>query len=140
MHNRENLTSYEVMPESLAIYMSHNGPHFNKKCCEFAVSQMYKTNDKGEEEDIKPYTKAEVEELLRAYGLKVKYAQLEDITYVANMCKADYFKGSVPTEQHLAMYVKETLDDPDGCEGLIFNRWINDMRWLGIAIPWDEFV
>lgn len=140
MHNRENLTSYEVMPEALAIYMSHNGPHFNKKCCEFAISQMYKTNDKGEEEDIKPYTKIEVEELLRAYGLKVKYAQLEDITYVANMCKADYFKGSVPTEQHLAMYVKETLDDPDGCEGLVFNRWINDMRWLGIAIPWDEFV
>lgn len=136
MHNRENLTSYEVMPESLAIYMSHNGPHFNKKCCDFAVSQMYK--DEGE--DFKPYQKHEVENILKAYGIKVKYAQLDDITYVANMCKADYLNGSVPTEQHLAMYVKETLDDPDGCEGLVFNRWINDMRWLGIAIPWDEFV
>lgn len=136
MHNRENLTSYEVIPEELAIYMSHNGPHFNKKCCEFAVSQMYKKED----EEFKPYNKSEVEELLRAYGVKVKYAQLEDITYVANMCKADYLNGSVPTEQHLALYIKETLDDPDGCEGLVFNRWINDMRWLGIAIPWDEFV
>lgn len=136
MHNRENLTSYEVMPEALAIYMSHNGPHFNKKCCKFAVSQMYK--DEGEE--FTPYQKHEVEAMLKQYGIKVKYAQLEDITYVANMCKADYLNGSVPTEQHLAMYVKETLDDPDGCEGLVFNRWINDMRWLGIAIPWDEFV
>lgn len=136
MHNRENLTSYEVMPESLAIYMSHNGPHFNKKCCDFAVSQMYKDED----EDFKPYQKHEVENILKSYGIKVKYAQLDDITYIANMCKADYLNGSVPTEQHLAMYVKETLDDPDGCEGLVFNRWINDMRWLGIAIPWDEFV
>lgn len=140
MHNRENLTSYEVMPEDLAIYMSHNGPHFNKKCCEFAISQMYKIDNNGEEQEIKPYAKGEVEELLRAYNVKVKYAQLEDITYVANMCKADYLKGSVPTEQHLALYIKETLDDPDGCEGLVFNRWISDMRWLGIAIPWDEFV
>ena len=119
MHNRENLTAYEIMPEDLAIYLSHNGPHFNKKCCEFAVSQMFKTDDKGKEQKIVPYDKGKVEEMLRAYSVKVKYAQLEDITYVANMCQADYLKGSVPTEQHLAMYVKETLDDPDGCEGLV---------------------
>lgn len=136
MHKRENLTSYEVMPEDLAIYLSHYGPHFNKKCCDFAVSQMYK----NEGEEFKPYSKQEVEDILKSYGIKVKYAQLEDITYVANMCKADYLNGSVPTEQHLAMYVKETLDDPDGCEGLMFNRWINDMRWLGVAIPWYDFV
>lgn len=136
MHNRENLTAYEIMPEDLAIYLSHYGPHFNRKCCEFAISQMYKDDN----EEFKPYEKGEVEEFLRAYGVKVKYAQLEDITYVANMCKADYLKGSVPTEQHLAMYIHETLDDPDGCEGLVFNRWIADMKWLGIAIPWSDFI
>lgn len=136
MTRRENLFAYDVMPENLIVYLSHNGPHFNKKCCEFAVAQMYTEDDKN----FKPIEKGEIEEYLRAYGIKVKYAQLEDITYVANMCKADYFKGSVPTEQHLAMYVRETIDDPDGCEGLIFNRWIADMRYLGIAIPWDEFL
>lgn len=140
MHNRENFTAYETMPEDLAIYLSQNGPHFNKKCCEFAISQMYKTDDKGNDQEIEPYDKGKIEEILRAYGIKVKYAQLEDITYVANMCKADYFKGSVPTEQHLAMFVKETIDDPDGCEGLIFNRWIADMKWIGIAIPWSDFI
>ena len=39
-----------------------------------------------------------------------------------------------------AMYVHETLDDPDGCEGLVFNRWIADMKWLGIAISWSDFL
>ena len=140
MHNRENLTAYEVMPEDLAIYLSHNGPHFNKECCEFAISQMYKTDESGTEKNIQPFTKKQIEDILRAYNVKVKYAQLEDITYVANMCQADYFLSSVPTEEHLAKYVKETLDDPDGCEGLVFNRWIADMKWLGIAIPWDEFI
>ena len=45
MHTRENFTAYETMPEDLAIYLSHYGPHFNKKCCEFAVSQMYKDDN-----------------------------------------------------------------------------------------------
>ena len=140
MKRRENFTAYETMPEALAIYLSQNGPHFNKKCCDFAVSLMYKKDDKGKEEPITPYTKTEVEELLRAYNVKVKYAQLEDITYIANMCKADYYKGSVPTDHHLALFIKEAIDDPDGCDGLIFNRWIADMKWLGSAIDWDSFL
>lgn len=140
MKHRENFTAYETMPEDLAIYLSHYGPHFNKKCCEFAIKQMYKHDDKGNEVEINAWSKGEVEELLRAYGIKVKNAQLEDITYVANMCKADYFEGSVPSKQHVAMYVKESLDDPDGAEGLMFNRWIADMKWFGIAIDWSEFL
>lgn len=140
MHNRENFTAYETMPTALAVYLSQYGPHFNKACCKFAVSLMYKVDDNDREVAIEPYTKEDVIGIMNTYGVKSKYAQLEDITYVANMCKADYLNGSVPSEQHLAKYVKEALDDPDGADGLIFNRWIADMKWLGIAIPWDEFI
>ena len=63
MH-RENFTAYETMPEDLAIYMSQNGPHFNKYAFEFAVSNMYKKSASGEEEKITPYTKAKIDELL----------------------------------------------------------------------------
>lgn len=136
MHSRENFTAYEVMPEDLAIYMSHNGPHFNKIACEFAVDQMYKDED----EEFKPFTKEQVNGFLQSYGVKIKNNKLYDAVYVANMCKADYFGSSVPTEEHLARYIKDTLDDPDGMEGLTFNRWIADMKWLGIPIPWDEFI
>ena len=136
MHRKENFTAYEVMPEDLAIYLSHNGPHFNKKCFEFAVSQMFDNDNK----EIKQYTKEDINNLLNKYGIKVKYAQMYDAAYVATMCKADYLNSSIIDEQHLGMFIKDTIDDPDACEGLMFNRWIADMKWLGIAIPWDEFI
>lgn len=136
MHRRENFTAYETMPEDLMIYMSHNGPHFNKKACEFAVSQMFKE----EGEDFKPYSKEEVDNILHGYSIKVKNNKLYDAIYVANMCKADYLGSSVPDEQHLARYIKDTLDDPDGIDGLTFNRWIADMKWLGIPIDWEELL
>ena len=138
MHTRENFTAYEVMPEDLAIYMSHNGPHFNKAACKFAVEQMF--IDEDEDEEFKPFTKEQVNGFLQSYNIKVKNNKLYDDVYVANMCKADYLGDSIPTEEHLAKYIKNTLDDPDGLEGLTFNRWIADMKWLGIPIPWDEFL
>lgn len=138
--NRENLTAYETMPEDLAIYLSHNGPHFNKYAFKFAVSNMYKESEDGEEKEIIPYTKSKIDELLSNYGVKLKHNHLYDAAYVATMCKADYLGDSVLDEQHLVRFVKNALDDPDGAEGLVFNRWIADMKWLGIPIPWDEFL
>lgn len=140
MNKRENFTAYETMPEDLAIYLSHCGPHFSKELCEFAVSNMYKVNANGKKEYIKPYTKAQVDEILKAYGITLEYAQLYDAVYVANMCKADYLGSSITDDSHLAKYIKDTIDDPDGIDGLVFNRWIGDMKWLGIAIPWYEFI
>ena len=40
----------------------------------------------------------------------------------------------------LPLLQKLLYADPDGAEGLVFNRWIADMKWLGIPIPWDEFL
>ncbi len=140
MRRTENFTAYETMPEDLAIYLSHNGPHFNKAACTFAVDQMYKTDEDGNEQEFVPITKIEVDNLISIYGVKIKHNRLYDATYVANMCKADYLNSSVQDEHHLVKYIKDTLDDPDGADGLLFNRWIADMKWLGIPIPWDEFI
>ena len=139
MHRRENFTAYETMPEDLAIYLSHNGPHFNKAACDFAVSQMFK-GDEEDEEDITPMSKDEVNYLLKNYKINIKNNKLYDSVYVAAMCKADYFGSSITNDEGLARFIKDTLDDPDGMEGITFNRWIADMKWLGIPIPWDEFL
>lgn len=139
MSRRENFTAYETMPEDLAIYMSHNGPHFNKRCFEFAVSKMYKVEN-GEEKEIAKRNKEEIDALLAKYNVKLKYNQLYDAAYVGNMCIADYYGSSISSEQNMARYIKDVIDDPDAIEGLVFNRWIADMKWLGIAIPWDELI
>lgn len=136
MHRRENFTAYETMPEDLAIYMSHNGPHFNKACFDFACEQMYIKED----EDFEPYTKEQVDSIIKSYNIKIKNNKLYDAVYVACMCKADYLDSSILNDKQLALFIKDTLDDPDGAEGLVFNRWIADMKWLGIPIPWDEFI
>lgn len=134
--NRTNLTQYDEMPEAMVNYMRHYGPHFNRKLCEFAVGMM--TKDDGQK--ITPYNKEQVKTILTRYGIVLKNDQLHDSTYVANMCKADFLGSSIQDESHLALYIKDVVDDPDGYDGLVFNRWYADMCYSGIAIEWEEML
>jgi len=134
--NRTNFTQYDEMPEALVNYMRHYGPHFNRKLCEFAVGMM--TKDDGQK--ITPYNKEQVKTILTRYGIVLKNDQLHDSTYVANMCKADFLGSSIQDESHLALYIKDVVDDPDGYDGLVFNRWYADMCYSGIAIEWEEML
>ena len=130
-----NYTSYDLMPPAMANYLSYHGPHFTKKLCDFAVSMMENKDGK-----VKPYTKEDVDRLLKTYNVVVSNGQLYDNVYVANMCKADFFGSSISDERHLTMYIKDLIDDPDGYDGLVFNRWYADTRFKGISIDWDEML
>ena len=138
MH-RTNFTDYDEYPQAMLIYMRHYGPHFNRKLCDFATHLMT-VKDKDEEEPLKAITKEALDNVLLAYNVKLKNNQLYDYVYVANMCKADFLNSSVPDERHLAMYIKDVVDDVDACDGLIFNRWYADMCYKGIAIDWEEML
>ena len=98
----------------------------------------YITN--GKKEYIKPYTKEEVEEMLKAYDVKLKNNKLYDAVYVANMCKADFLGKSVPTEEHLAKYIKDLLDDADANEGFVFNRFYADCVFMNNPIEWEDMI
>ena len=136
---RANLTQYEEYPEAMLIYMRHYGPHFNRKLFEFAVSKMTKMID-GEEKPITPYSREEVNSMLEIQGVKVKRNQLYDAAYVANMCKADFLGSSIKDDYHLALYVKDVIDDVDADDGIVFNRWYADMSYSGIAIDWEDML
>ena len=136
---RTNLTQYEEYPKAMLIYMRNYGPHFNRKLFEFAVSKMYK-EENGEEVKLTPYTKEEVDNILELNGVRVKRNQLYDAAYVANMCKADFLGSSIKDERHLALYIKDVIDDVDAEDGLVFNRWYADMSYIGIAIDWEEML
>ena len=128
-------------PEEMEAYLSNFGWHFNKKMYEFAVSLMKKLNPStGKKERIEPISKEKVDELLTRYGIKLENNVLYDYVYVANMGKADYLKSSIPDEAHLALYIKDTIDDPDAPDGTTMRRWYATMIASGEPIEWDEML
>lgn len=117
-------------------YLRLYGPHFTKELCDFAVSLM-----KDEKGEITPITKKQLEEKLKAQNITLQYDVMHDAVYVANMCKADYLGSAIPdSDYNLCMYVKRTIDDPDGYDGQPFNRWLSDIEGMHIHIDWSEFV
>ena len=125
-----------MQPSGYAEYMSYYGKHFSKKMCEWAVSMMKTDGGKS----IDTMDKEKVEGLLEQYGVKLENDKGYDKVYVANMCLADFYGRSVPDEQHLALYVKDLLDDPDGYEGLVFNRFMIDCMGKDIPIMWEDML
>lgn len=138
---REPLDIYDDFPRAMKKYLQHNGWHFNKKACEWAVSKMEKKNEAtGKKEKIEPWTKDAVDELLKTNNVVVEDNVGYDYVYVANMCKADYLKSSVPDDQHAALYIKDTIDDIDGADGMTFRRWYASMVASGIPVDWEEML
>lgn len=135
----KEMGSYDDIPEGMKLYINNYGCHFNKKLCKEAVSRMYKDND-GKREYIKPYSKEQVDNMLEAYGIRLERNKLYDAVYVANMCKADFLGKSVPTEQHLAKYVKDVIDDADAEEGYVFNRFYADCMFMDNPIEWEDCI
>jgi len=134
-----NTGSYDEIPEGMKLYLNNYGCHFNKKLCMEAVSRMY-TEENGKKKKLKPYTKEQVDDLLSSYDIELKHNKMYDACYVANMCANDFLEKSVPDEKHLAMYVKDLLDDPDAEEGFVFNRFYADTMFMNNPIDWEEMV
>jgi hypothetical protein len=135
MYNKK-AGEYDTIPEGMKRYINNYGCHFNKKLCEEASNRMYSEGGKP----IKPYTKEQVESLLDSYNITLERGKLYDHVYVANMCKADFLGKSVPTEQHLAKYIKDVIDDADAEEGFIFNRFYADTIFMNNPIEWEDCI
>lgn len=133
------LDSYAGYPEDMAQYLSFYGWHFSKKMCEWAVSKMYRKIN-GRKVPIESYTKEKFDDMLKQYSISLENYNAYDPVYVANMCKADYLGTSVHTEADLVRYVKDTVDDPDGYEGMPFTRFYSDCVGSGTPINWSEML
>lgn len=131
----------EMMPPTMKAYLRNYGYSFSRKACDWAVSMMEKENKAtGKMEKIEPYSKEKVEEMLEKNGVKLENNIGYNFVYVLNMAIADYWKGSIEDEQHLAKYVKETIDDVDGNPENLFRMWIAKMDGNGIPIPWEDIM
>lgn len=69
--NRNRLDIRDKMPSGMEEYLSQNGWHFNKKLCEWAISNMWKLNSDGKKEHISITPKEEIKQQFKNYGITV---------------------------------------------------------------------
>ena len=117
-------------------YTDQFGCHFNKKLYEWAVSMMKDRNGNR----IQPMQKEQVTEFLRVNGVTLKNDKGYDAAYVHAMAKADYYGSSISDDIHLALFVRDFLDDPDGTKTKAFDHFVVDCRAKGEPIFWDMFM
>lgn len=142
-HKREPLDTYEMdlMPMEMKAYLRNYGFSFSKKACEWAISLLRKENPSTKkEEKIEPWNKEQVDELLKKHNITLENNVGYNYVYVANMLRADKYKSSIPDEQHLAMGIKDVIDDVDASPRLVFKQWITKMDDDGEPIEWSEIM
>lgn len=132
---RASLDQYDQRPQDMIKYLSNYGWHFTRKMCDFATSKMVKDGKR-----LNVLEKSKVDTILKNAGITLENNQLYDYVYVANMAYADFYGSSIVNDSQLAKYIKDVIEDEDGYDGLVFNRWYADMCKLGIAIDWEEMV
>lgn len=133
---RESLDSYDLVPLGMRSYLRHYGKHFSKAMYEFAVSKMRRGNN----DKIAPMERKEYDALLSKNAITIDNDVMYDGMYVMSMAKSDFMGSSISDEHHLALFVKDYIDDPDQVDGFVFNRFYADCVLKGIPIEWDEML
>lgn len=121
------------MPQDMRAYLSNYGWHFNKHLCEWAISMM---RDKNKSK-LSIYDREKVESMLKQHGIEIPMEQIYDAMYVLHMARADYMGSSIADEAHLAKFVGDYLNDPDGYEEVALTRFYADCVGKGIGIDWS---
>ena len=118
------------------MYLADMGWHFNEKACEYAVQYLKDRNNKP----IKPYSKEEVDELLKKQNVTLSNNKGWDYVYVANMAKSDMDGSPLADDKSIANYVKIVIDDVDAADGEIMGCWYVKMIFRHIPVDWGMFL
>ena len=117
-------------------YTDQYGCHFNKKLYEWAVSMMTDRNGKS----VPTMTREQVSEWLRTNGVTLKNDKGYDAAYVHAMARADYWGSSITDDAHLALFIRDYVDDQDGSATKAFDHFVVDCRAKNEPIFWDEMM
>lgn len=128
------------MPSGMKEYLEAYGWHFSRKMCEWAVKNMKAKDENGKPKKVEPMKKEDVEELLKKFNVKLENDKGYDSVYVTNMARNDFFKSSIMDDLHLAIFVKDYIDDIDSYEGMPFTRFYADCIGAGNIIIWEDMV
>lgn len=126
--------------EDRAIYEDMYHGLFSKRLAEWAISNM---------EMKDPATKTmkrivvrkvdDVQEVLKENGIELPSEFIYTSWYLFNMAVADYPK-TCKTDEQRAMFVEETLCDPDGMPENVLDCFVTKMCNAGIPIYWERYL
>ena len=126
--------------EGRAIYEDENHGLFSKRLAEWAISKM-ETEDSstGLTKKIVPRKLDDVKEVLMENKIVYPEEFLYTAWYLFNMAIADYPK-LCKTDEQRALFVDETLCDPDGMPENILDCFAVKMRNAGTPIYWEDML
>lgn len=89
-------------------------------------------------EKLTPFTKENLDSMLKTNNVNIENDVGYDALYVLNMAKADYHGSSITEDVKMIKFVKDYLDDPDGYDGIALTRFYADCIGKGEMIPWED--
>lgn len=117
-------------------YLKTYGWHFNKALCDEAVSMMTGRDGKP----VQPAGKEDVEKLMEQHGIKIKNNVGYDAVYVFNKAMAKYYGSSILDKQHIVMYVRDYLDDPDEAPTRALDEYVGRCIGAGSPVMWEDML
>lgn len=131
------LDYYDIIPKGMDAYLASHGRHFSKPMLEWAVGMM---RDRKGGRLLIPDRK-QLDSILSSNGVTLTRTEgFYDPAYVWAMAKADYFGSSIVDDMHMARFVKDYIDDPDGSPTRAFDEFYAKTIALGMDIPWEDMI
>lgn len=119
--------------KSYAAYKEKNGLHFSDALAMYASRAMKNADGKDH-----LWTVEEVKSAFAAFGYPLRGGYTwGDVTYMANQLYADYAQCLKADTDAVKMAYAIT-GDPDGYDGMIFNRYTADIMEKGVCVPWEK--
>ena len=118
--------------------MSVNHGHFSQSLAEWAIGMM-RIKEGGKLVKITAVPVSETQKLLKENNVSIEEMLIYDAWYLHNMCLADY-KRSLPEGEDIAIYIDETLNDPDGAPEMVLACFRAKMDVAGVPIHWERYL
>ena len=133
----DRLDFYDITPKGMDAYLASHGHHFSKPMLEWAVSMMRDRMDKK----VAVPEKKDLDDIMMSYGIELNRDKgYYDPLYVWCMAKSDYMGSSISDDAHLALFVKDYIDDKDGNPTRAFDEFYINCIAKGVDIPWADVI
>ena len=129
----------QYITEERAMYEDNFHGMFSRKLAKWAISCMEMKDQNGQMKPVVMRSVDDVLEILSANKVELPDEYIYTAWYLFHMAIADYPK-SLKTDEQRAMYVEETLCDPDGEPSDVLACFEAKMCNAGIPIYWERMM